>query len=95
MVPSYDEKANKLTSIKFRAYWFSLVFHRFTTPGSMNSLFTDQNLADFWPGFLALEQTAGGAGWGGGGARKNQNNTVLQYYRDRTIQFYRRGKIMY
>ena len=54
------------------------------TPGSMNSLFTDQNLADFWPGFLALDQTARGRlgvvsrGAGGG-------NTVLQFYRHREI----------
>ena len=43
-----------------------------STPGSMNSLFGDF-FRDFWPGFLALEKTAGGGGGGG----KNIKNTVL------------------
>ena len=40
-------------------------------------------LADFWPGFLALDQTAGGGpGWSGGGSGgsgggKKRKNTVL------------------
>ena len=41
----------------------------------------------FWPGFLALDRrTGGGVGGGGGGGGKR--NTVLQFNRDRKIQFY-------
>ena len=39
----------------------------------MNSLFIDQNLADFWPGFLALDKTAGGGGGGDQGGREGGN----------------------
>ena len=49
------------------------------TPGSMNSLFTDQNLVDFWPGFFGLEQTARG----GVGKENKFKKSVLEYYRDR------------
>ena len=31
----------------------------------MNSLFIEQNLADFWQGFLALDRRTGGEGGGG------------------------------
>ena len=42
-----------------------------------------EKLTDFWPGFLALEQTAGG--WEG---RGDGTNTVLEYYWDVKIQYY-------
>ena len=29
-------------------------------PGSTNRLFADQHSAEYWPGLLALDQTAGG-----------------------------------
>ena len=44
----------------------------------------------FWPGFLALEKTAGrgaGPGWLGEGRRGGSGNTVLQVYWDGEIQF--------
>ena len=44
----------------------------------MNRLFSEL-FRDFWPGFLALDNTAGGgeARWSGGGRGGDMKNTVL------------------
>ena len=60
-----------------------------TTPGSMNSLFTDQNLADFWPGFLALDQNGDGTdGRDGRDGRTEYSFTVLLGRRNTVLQYY-------